>query len=65
MYRYEISGDYFEYDDELVNAERKHFDFEVIKAPDGTTAMQIALGRIMLNTINTKHAIKLDEIRCS
>lgn len=61
MYRYEISGDYSEYDDELVNVECKHFDFE-IKAPDSTTAMQIALGRIMLDTINTKNAVRLEEI---
>lgn len=60
MYKYNVYGDYFEYD-EFLNAERKHFDFEV-KAPDSTTAMQIALGRIMLNTINTKNAVKLDEI---
>lgn len=58
MYKYEISGDYFEYDDESVTAERKHFDFEV-KAPDSTTAMQIALGRILLNTEN---AVKLGVI---
>ena len=61
MYRYEISGDYLEYDNGLVNAERKHFDFE-LKAPDSITAMQIVLGRIMLDTINTKNAVKLDEI---
>lgn len=60
MYRYNVYGDYFEYD-ELLNSERKHFDFEV-KAPDSTTAMQIALGRIMLNTINTKNAVKLGEV---
>lgn len=60
MYRYEISGSYFEYNDGFVNAEHKHFDFE-IEASDSVTAMQIALGKIMLNTINTKNAIKLDD----
>ena len=60
MYRYNVYGDYFEYD-ELLNVERKHFDFE-IKAPDSTTAMQIALDRIMLDTINTKNAVRLEEI---
>lgn len=58
MYKYEISGDYFEYDNESTTTECKHFDFEV-KAPDSTTAMQIALGRIMLNT---KNAVKLGMI---
>lgn len=65
MYKYEISGYYFEYGgyhfdelDRLVVAERKHFDFE-IEAPDNIIAMQIALGRIMLNT---KNAVKLDVI---
>lgn len=57
MYKYEISGYYFEYDEHAV-AERKHFDFE-IEAPDNIIAMQIALGRIMLNTEN---AVKLDVI---
>ena len=57
MYKYEISGYYFEYDEHVV-AEHKHFDFE-IEAPDNIIAMQIALGRIMLNTEN---AVKLDMI---
>ena len=57
MYKYEISGYYFEYDEHAV-AEHKHFDFE-IEAPDNIIAMQIALGRIMLNTEN---AVKLDVI---
>ena len=61
MYRYKISGSYFEYNDGFVNVEHKHFDFEV-KAPDSGTAMQIALGRIMLNTTNTKNAVKLDDV---
>lgn len=52
MYKYEISGYYFE------GNERKHFDF-VIEAPDNIIAMQIALGKIMLNTEN---AVKLDVI---
>lgn len=57
MCNYEVSGYYFEYYDGLIE-QRKQFDFEV-KAPDSTTAMQIALGRIMLNT---KNAVKLDVI---
>lgn len=57
MYNYEISGYYFEYDG-LVVAERKYFDFK-IEAPDNIVAMQIALGKIMLNT---KNAVKLDVI---
>lgn len=52
MYKYEISGYYFE------DNERKHFDFE-IEASDNVIAMQIALGKIMLNTEN---AVKLDVI---
>lgn len=58
MYKYEISGYYFEYDEHAV-AEHKHFDFEEIEAPDNIIAMQIALGKIMLNTEN---AVKLDVI---
>lgn len=52
MYKYEISGYYFE------GNERKHFDF-VIEAPDNIIAMQMALGKIMWNTEN---AVKLDVI---
>lgn len=40
MYRYEISGYYFEGD------ERKHFDEEV-EAPNNIVAMQMVLGQIM------------------
>lgn len=66
MYKYEISGYYFEYGgyhyfdelDRLVIAERKHFDFE-IEAPDNIIAMQMAFGKIVLNT---KNAVKLDVI---
>lgn len=59
MYSYEISGHYFECNkDGLVGAERKYFDFE-IEAPDNVTAMQIALGRIMLST---ESPVKLDVI---
>ena len=63
MYKYEISGYYFEYDG-LVVAERqrcykrKHFDFE-IEASDNIIAMQYVLGSIMMNT---KNPIKLDVI---
>lgn len=55
MYKYEISGYYWEYNNGIT---RKYFN-EVIEAPDNITAMQIALGRIMLTT---KSPIKLDVI---
>lgn len=55
MYKYEICGYYWEYDTGITP---KYF-IEVIEAPDNITAMQIALGRIMLTT---KNPIKLDKI---
>lgn len=55
MYKYEISGYYWEYDNEIT---RRYFN-EVIEAPDNITAMQIVLGRIMLTI---KSPIKLDVI---
>lgn len=54
-YKYEISGYYWEYDNGIT---RKYFN-KAIEAPDNITAMQIALGRIMLTT---KNPIKLDVI---
>lgn len=42
MYKYEISGYYYE------GVERMHFDFE-IEAPDNIIAMQIACGQILMN----------------
>lgn len=44
MYKYEISGFYWAYDNGIT---RRYFN-EVIEAPDNITAMQIVLGRIML-----------------
>lgn len=55
MYKYEISGYYWEYNNGIT---RKYFN-KVIEAPDNITAMQIVLGRIMLTT---KSPIKLDVI---
>ena len=57
MYRYEISGYYFEGD------ERKHF-CEEVKAPDNIAAMKLVLGEIMLES--SEHfndaPVKLDVI---
>lgn len=52
MFKYEISGYYFEGD------ERKHFD-EIVEASDNFIAMKIVLGNIMLYT---KKPISLDVI---
>lgn len=57
MYKCEISGYYFEYGG---LAERKYFNFK-IEAPYKYVAMQIALGKIMLNA---KNPVKLDVIQC-
>lgn len=57
MYRYEISGYYFE------DGARKHFH-KVVEAPDNIVAMQMVLGEIMWNS--SEHfndaAVKLDTI---
>lgn len=57
MYRYEISGYYFDGD------ERKHF-CEEVEAPDNIAAMKMVLGQIMLES--SEHfndaPVKLDVI---
>ena len=57
MYRYEISGYYFEGD------ERKHF-CEEVEAPDNIVAMQMVLGEIMWKSGEyfNDAAVKLDHI---
>lgn len=57
MYRYEISGYYFEGD------ERKHFDEEV-EAPNNIAAMQMVLGQIMWESGEhlSNKPVKLDTI---
>lgn len=57
MYRYEISGYYFEGD------ERKQFDEEV-EAPNNIVAMQMVLGQIMLESVEhfNNKPVKLDTI---
>lgn len=42
MYKYDISGYYYE------GTKHIHFDFE-IEAPDNVIAMQIACGQILMN----------------
>lgn len=57
MFKYEISGYYFE------DNERKHFQ-EVVEASDNITAMKIVLGEIMWKSgkyFNNK-PVKLDVI---
>lgn len=57
MFKYEISGYYFE------GNERKHFS-EVVEASDNVIAMKIVLGNIMLNNSerNNNNFVKLDVI---
>ena len=57
MYRYEISGFYYE------GGERKHF-CEEVEAPDNIVAMQMVLGEIMWKSGEyfNDAAVKLDHI---
>lgn len=57
MFKYEISGYYFE------DNERKHFQ-EVVEASDNITAMKIVLGEIMWksNKYFNNKSVKLDVI---
>lgn len=57
MFKYEISGYYFEGD------ERKYFE-EIVEASDNFIAMKIVLGNIMLKNSehNNNNFVKLDVI---